>query len=86
MKNLMAIVALLCGTAGVYAAENQLAWCSIDPDGEVTVSKGIAEVVVDGAKMANPSVIFATVEADGDIIRIAIFEDRVFWPCDNSAE
>ena len=88
MRKLMALVVLLCGAASANAAER---WCSgetellIQAGGPVVKTNGKITEALD-PEFWPEHVTFATIDyaSEGEEHKgekIAIYKDRVFWPC-----
>jgi hypothetical protein len=85
MRKIIAIVALLCGATGAYAAEPQK-WCSFGEQAVLTLADNKLSLTVAGKPMpVDPAkdVIEAsiTISPANGPINAMLVKDRVFWPC-----
>jgi hypothetical protein len=81
MRKFIAIVALLCGATGAYAAEPQK-WC--DEDGKQIVQPSEDTFILDGRALVSDEWELTDIDrADGqsEAALILIKTNRVFWPC-----
>jgi hypothetical protein len=88
MRKIIAIVALLCGATGAYAAEPQK-WCFetsqlVMTDPPVIRTPGRADEQFDEfwpEQLVKATVSYSDDANGNEITPVMLYGDRVFWPC-----